>query len=718
MSSTGKKKPTRRPLQTRDILRLKTISDPQLAPDGSRVAWVQTQPLADENRYSSRLMVTELETGRTRELTVGAGTATHPRWSPDGKHLAYLYAEAAPTGPKEYRGGRSPGAQLHLMPAEGGESRQLTEVRHGVAEPTWSPCGGWLAFSTLVDPSCGLEAALNGASSEPEENDDLYERFTADVRTVTRLRWRHDGFGYFEGLRSHIGIVGANTSSNERAQGPRLLTQGDYDLNGPSWSPGGDMLAVCGSMDPSEEAGRTTSIYVLEEVLTEVEVEARKVFTIETFSSMLASGIRLDWSPDGDYLAVYGHRDPVLGHYANQQVWCVPVDAEREAAPESLTRTLDISFGDASRDADLRGYGGNDGPQWKPDGDGLWVLLNEEGTTHLAQLKEDTGRELTRLTQGEQVVNAFSVDASGSRMVLLMATGTNPCDLYWAELDEEDSQQPLKLNRLTAVNGEFFEEVLVSPPERFTFDSDGKEIVAWLVPPVKQDANKVSPLLVYNGGGPGGMRTGMFSFQSQALAASGYAVLHCNARGNLGHGEEFSRIIRGRWGEEDYHDNMRAVEAVCERFDCVDGELLGAFGNSYGGYMTNWMISHEDCFDAAVSMNCLFNRFSFNGTGDIAYLLDSVEFDGKLPWEAPADWLERSPLKHIGEAATPTLVIQSTEDYRCPRDQGEQLYMALRRMGVPTKLVLFENEGHGIRAPWHRVHRLDLIIEWFSEWLR
>jgi dipeptidyl aminopeptidase/acylaminoacyl peptidase len=216
------------------------------------------------------------------------------------------------------------------------------------------------------------------------------------------------------------------------------------------------------------------------------------------------------------------------------------------------------------------------------------------------------------------------------------------------------------------------------------------------------------------------MRACVFVHEFQVLAAAGYAVVHCNARGNQGYGEAFSTAIRGRWGDLDYADNMACVQGALTQFDYLDPTRLGVAGGSYGGYLVAWIVARRPEFRAAVADRSLVNRFSQNGTSDIGHLLDLVEFEGRTPWSDPETYLDRSPLRYMGGARTPTLVLHSGQDYRCAVEQGEQLYMALRRLGVPTELVLFPTEGHNLSRggrPWHRVFRLERYLDWFRRWL-
>lgn len=701
---------TRR-LTSRDLLRFQMADDPHVSPDGTQVAWVRTWMDPKENRYRSNIVVTTITNGATRQLTAGDGLDTHPRWSPDGRFVAYL-ATPGPRAADSANGSPAAalapavsvvgnGPQLMVVVAEGGEPRRLTSLKGGVYEPVWSPDGRRLAFTTFVDPARGLESLGAG---EPGE-DDLYARFNRDVLIVRRLRWKADGAGFFGDYRRQVAWIPFDEDGSEPS--PVLLTCGEFELVAPAWSPDGRRLAAVGNLRPDGEAVRSSFIYILD-AEGQAPVQPQELFGLQEMRST-----DLSWSPDGTTIAVCGHNDPVIGHYGNQRLWLVSVaDGSATCATEWLDRTL----GDYSRNADMRRYGGADGPRWLPNGSGLLVLVNEAGTVQLTRLSL-TENSATPLTEGDHAVVAFSTDARGETIVVLVGEDLNPGDLYRLE---PQTGGPAALRRLTSVNGALLAELELSPSHRFQVQSGDVTIDAWMVPPVGYEPGRKYPIILYTGGGPGGMRASVFCHEFQLYAAHGYAVVHCNTRGNHGYGEAFSVATRGAWGDLDYEDNMACLRAACEQFDFVDPSRLAVAGGSYGGYSATWIISRHPEFKAAVVDRCLFNRYSFNGTSDIGFLLDQIEFDKQLPWERTESYIHRSPMQHIGGVRTPTLVVHSEQDHRCPVEQGEQLFMALKRLGVPTEFVRFPNETHDLSRsgrPWHRVYRLDRYLDWFARWL-
>ncbi|MCB0046558.1 MAG: S9 family peptidase [Caldilineaceae bacterium] len=701
MSSSNSK----RLLTAQDLFRFIMADDPQISPDGTQVAWVRTWTDAESNSYRAQICITTIADGATRRLTNGPGQDIYPRWSPDGAMIAYLASpepDATPssTGPKSSVSVIEGGAQLMLVSAGGGKPQRLTNLLGGVRAPAWSPDGTRIAFLTYVDPAVGLE--FRNSKREANE-DDLYDKFNRDVLVTTRLRWKWDTIGYLGDYRSHIALV----SVGEPDAVPVLLTQGAFDLSAPAWSPDGHMLATTGNLAPDGEAVRNSYIYLLD-ISGSAPYKLRQLFGLEEMRSN-----DLAWSPDGTTLAVGGHNDPVIGHYGNQMLWLVNV---ADGTADCTTRNFDRALGDYSRNYDLRRYGGNDGPRWRQNGEELYVLINEGGSVDLGIVERRSGA-VRQLTQGNHSVFAFTMDHSQERIVLLIGDDMNPGDLFVLEPNDEGFAG---LRRLTDVNQELLDELEMTEPIRFSAPSGDVVIDSWLIPPVNQAPGERYPVILYTGGGPGGMRASVFCHEFHLYAAHGYAVLHCNTRGNHGYGEAFSVATRGKWGDLDYEDNLASLHTALERFDFLDPARLAVAGGSYGGYSALWIASRHPEFNAAVVDRCMFNRYSFNGTSDMGFLLDQIEFDKQPPWENITPYLERSPMKYVEGIRTPTLVIHSGLDHRCPVEQGEQLFMALKRLDVPTELVRFPNESHELSRsgrPWHRVFRLERYLDWFARWL-
>ena len=691
----------RHPLTTRDLLRFQMADDPQISPAGEAVAWVRTWIDAEANIYLSCICITEIATGITHELpNAERGRATHPRWSPDGKWLAYLAtSDGTP-------------AQLFVRAVKDighyGDARALTQLRHGVQAPLWSPDGTRICCITRVVPARGLES-LDRASDTPP---DLFHRFTSDVMVTQRMKWKMDTVGYFGDSRSLPIIINYDPIEPAKAASPsaHLVACGDFDLYAPAWSPDGTRLAVTGNLRPDAELVRRQYVYLLDvRDAHALPVEPQEVFGLEDIRHA-----GLAWAPTGDHIAIVGHNCPDLGHYGNQLLWRIDL-ADHDSARHTATCVMPDYDGTLSVAAgtDMGRYGGDAGIRWLPDSAQILALVSARGTVNLCGIAPLSG-EMEMLTAGDHLIAAYSVDDAGKRAALLIRDAHTPGDIFLLDLDRTTTTP----RPLTHVNQELLDEVAIAQPYHFNFTADdGVLIDAWLVPPVNQTT--ASPVILFHGGGPAGMRSAAMTFEFQALAAAGYAVLYCNARGCSGYGQDFCTAILGDWGGKDYTDNMACLDAALVRFDFLDPARLGIAGGSYGGYHVNWAIGHTQRFRAAVSDRSVMNRLSTYGTSDIGPQRE-FEYGDAPPWENPSQYLKQSPLTYIGAAKTPTLVIHSERDLRCPIEQGEQLYMALLRLGVPTEFVRFPNESHELSRsgqPWHRVFRLDRYLDWFARYL-
>ena len=579
---------------------------------------------------------------------------------------------------------------------------RLTDLVCGVRDITWSPDGTRIAFTTLVDPKQGLQPLA--AAVAP---DDLYERFNRDVLRVGRVRWKSDGLGYIGDHFRQLALVAYAPDATTMPQ-PVLLTSGAWDLGAPAWSPDGRMLATTGNLEDGGEWLRRSIIYL-------VDTEAvAPVAPVELFALEEMRNSDLTWSPDGATIAVCGHNDPTIGHYGNQMLWLIDVAS---GTGRCVSDHIDRAFGDYSRNGDMRRYGGDDGPRWHPDGTSLLLLNNEAGAVHLCRFSIEDG-SLTPLSTGDCCTMAFSTDARQQTVVALVGDSINSGDLF---VIDDTASDPRTMHQLTDVNAEVMATVQMDAPIRFRCPSaDGAvEIDGWIHAPIDREPGVRYPVILYTGGGPGGMRASVLCHEFHLYAASGYVVINCNTRGNHGYGQAFSTAIRGHWGDLDYEDNIAFLHAVCAEFDFVDAERTIVAGGSYGGYSATWIIERHPEFKAAVVDRSLVNRLTADAS-DMGFLLSRVEFNKKTMWEDTETYLHRSPIMHITSVKTPTMVVHSALDHRCPIDQGEQLYMSLKRIGVPTELVRFPNESHELsRAgqPWHRVYRLDRYLEWFGRWV-
>ena len=697
----------KRLLSPPDLLHFHMADDPQISPDGAWIAWVRTWMDGDLNGYRSSIWVTDVDTGSMRSLTDGSALDTHPRPSPDGAWIAFL--RVAPDQ-------GLPTPQLCFVRAQGGAILVGTQLRHGVSDIAWSPDGTRIIFTTRMLPGEDfplLETAQPSA--------DPYVRFNEDVLVTSRRKWKMDGAGFLGEERRAVAMVAVTDGA---AGEPVLVAGGNYDLTAPVWSPDGTQIAAVGNLNPDADAVRRLYIYVIgiergierglsgskrifPEEIRQNPPNPRSIFGLEDIRHP-----GLAWSPDGTQIAVAGHNDATLGHYGSQQLWIVDVAS---GAGHCVTQGFDRTLGMAAA-TDMARYGGDMGLCWLPDGDQIVALVSDAGTVHPCAIAVADGT-VTPLTAGDSVAAAYSLDAAAQRMAILVRDESTPGDIFVADLT---GPRPGAMKRITDVNAWVRDEIDMPKAERFTFRGHADlSIDGWILRPPQLAPGEKAPLIYFHGGGPGGMRGGNVMFEYQVLAGAGYAVAWCNAHGCQGYGEEFCTAILGDWGGADFEDILACVDAACAQFDFVDSERLGIAGGSYGGYHVNWALGHTDRFRAAVSDRSVFNRTATWGTSDIGPGRE-FEFGGGPPWETTDWYLKQSPISYLAGAKTPTLVVHSARDYRCPIEQGEALYLSLQFLGVPTELVRFPDEGHELSRsgkPWHRVFRLEKYLDWFGKWL-
>lgn len=726
--------------EPRDLLRFQFVGDPQLSPDGTRLAWVHTVIDARENVYRSRIFTGTVAGagsaagtpgdpggpgalggpgGQPKPFTAGPSDRS-PRWSPDGRLLAFLR-----TTPGDGAEGRT---QIWVMPADGGEARPVTFIREAPGEIAWAPDSRRLAFVARVGPE-GLRPARgagredgpgrdgphnDGPQQDGSDLDALDRRYNADVRHIRRIWYRQDGLGYLGDRRAHVFVVDVaaalEVDDPERLPLPAQVTGGDYDHHSPAWSPDGRCLAVAAVREPGAEFADYGDIWVF---TVDGSEPPRKI------TRSLGPARSPAWSPDGRQVAYLGDDRPV-DWYSNTCLWVAAADGSGE--PRCLTAGFDRSFANEAV-LDMKMAGGDGRPVWSPDGRYLYAAASLDGQVHLVRV-EVAGGGVQQLTRGERVIFDWSVLPGCGLAAVAAASPDSPNDIYLARLPGPGETPPadgVPLTRLTRANRDLLAQRQVSMPEKFQFRAQGGPLVdGWVIRPVDFDPARRYPAVLQIHGGPMAMYTGAFFFEFQLLASAGIAVIYTNPRGSQGYGQDFCAGIRGNWGANDYADLMAGVDAALARFPWIDPERLGVAGGSYGGYMTAWITGHTDRFKAACVMRAVTNCYSFFGTSDGGYRWDRIWGAGQPPWENPEDYLRQSPISYVGRVRTPTLVIHSEEDHRCLIEQGEQWYVALRRQGVEAEFLRFPGETHELSRsgkPWHRVHRLRAIVNWFIRWL-
>ncbi len=658
----------KRKVVAKDITALRFVGDAQPNNDG-RVAYTLTESNLDKNGYSTAVWVHTPGQGCKRftygqRADGGLVRDLAPRWSPDGKQLMFL----------SNRNGRP---QLFLLDEQGGEASQLTEVPEGVSEPTWSPDGRYVAF-TSKDPL--------DAEAEKDKN--------PDVRHITHLRYKFNGIGFTDTRRRHLYTV--NVATGEVQQ----VTKGDFDVSSISWSPDGQKLAFAACISPDCELRMIMDIWV-------VDKNGDNLTKVTAGKGNCSNPV---FSPDGSQLAYFGHEKGQIG-YANIDLWVAPVGGGQTT---NLTEAMNRSVGN-SVGGDSRMDGGSSQPVWSADGRHIFLTITDGGSSHLYQVSVGD-KEIKQLTSGNISITSFGhVNIEGEEVFALVSGCTlNPGDVYLFK----DGQR----TRLTSVNEAELATWELTDGERFEFASaEDWPIEGWIMKPVGFQPGQKYPLVLEIHGGPAATYGYGFSHEFQMLTSAGFGVLYINPRGSKGYGEQFAKGVIGDWGGGDYADFMAAVDYALATYDWIDDQRVGVTGGSYGGYMTNWIVTQTDRFAAGVTLRSISNMYTKYGCSDIGWYGNKAGFDGRDLWDSEDFIMSRSPIRYAPKVNTPLLIIHSEEDYRCPMEQAEQFYVALKRLGKTVEFVRFRGENHELSRsgkPRNRVDRLNFILDWFERYCK
>jgi len=681
----------RQPITAEDLYAFRFVGDPRLSPDGSRVAFVVTVADRERNDYRSRIwLVPTAGSAPPRPLTAGTGKDTSPRWSPDGRRLAFVSDRAPQTLPPHSVAGERPRPQIWALDLSGGEARQVTALRQGAADPSWSPDGRQIACTSQTGGPD--DAPPDGTKSAEERARERADR----VREITTLKYKFDGLGYLDDRRRHLFLAGLPAEGAALAPA-RQLTRGDHNNSQPVWSPDGGRIAFISYREPDKDVTFRSDLWTLDPA----GGDCRKLTASGGGTTAPA------WSPDGSTLAYLGHQEGV-GTAAWARLWTVAANGGE--APICRSAALDRDLGNSVL-TDQTLPGGQEGPHWEAEGRALLALVADGGTTGLRRftLGDDTP---AIVVGGERTLTACTV--ADQTLVFAATDPTRLAELFARDADGTE-------RALTDLNGPLLRERAVAVPEPLRFTgARGEAIDGWLLRPTATPAAPATPapLIAELHGGPHGQYGAAFFHEFQMLVARGYAVFSCNPHGSTGRGDTFAKAILRDWGEIAMTDVLAGVDAALATGG-LDGARLGVTGGSYGGFLTNWMVGHTDRFQAAVTQRSYCNALGYFGVDDIGAISDVAELGGH-PWEVPERYLALSPLLFAGNVTTPTLIEHQADDYRCPLSQAEQWYAALKKRGVPTKLLIYPHESHGMSRngkPRHRIERLGHNTAWFDQWL-
>lgn len=653
----------KRPIAVDDLFRIEFVGQVDVSPDGQRVAYAVTTTDLDEDGYRSAIYVVDAKGGEPARFTSGSHRDQGPRWSPDGSRLAFI----------SNRSGKN---QIWVIPADGGEAQQLTKLAAGVTDPTWSPDGHFLAFTSKVKPG-----------EEPvEEGQEDKRKPASDVRVINRIKYKMNGVGLVGDARSQVFVVAAAGGK------PRQITQGDWDHEHPDWSPDGKHLAFAANRTAEEDYTSVRDIWTVSAVAGDPVQVTRSFGPVSNPT----------WAPDGQSILFVAHDQQHDGS-THPTIWTVP------AGGGESTRLTDVDLPvGSSVTTDLTP--GPTGDGYSIAGGYIYFRSVSWGQAHIYRTPL-AGGAAEPVTTGPRHVISQSVSDDGSVIAYAAGDGLEPGQVYIQERGQE--------RVLTRLNAKLLSEITVMPPEPYEYiGGDGAKCQGWIIKPPGYREGHRYPAILEIHGGPHSMYGFGFFHEFQYLAAHGYVVVYTNPRGSQGYGQTFTAAVRHHWGGPDYADVMAGIDAaIAQGF--IDPERLGVAGGSYGGYMTMWIVTRTHRFRAACMQRALTNWHSFYGTSDIGPRFAESQVPGN-PWDDHDKLFAHSPFRYVSNIQTPLLIIHSEEDHRCPIEQAEQVFIALKRLRRTTQFVRFPGENHELSRsgkPKHRRERLERILGWFQKYL-
>ncbi len=648
---------SKRPLNSDDIYNLRDVRDPQRSPDGKWVAFVVARAIKDTDKNDSDIWMVSWDGQQQIQVTSSAEGESSPRWSPDNKYLAFLSSRQ---GAKK--------SQIWLLNRAGGEAVKISDVKYGVSEFAWSPDSQKMALVVTEDDPTVAEA------EKEKEKAKEGEAKTPKPIVIDRYHFKQDVQGYLRGDRSHLYLFDVATKKAEP------LTSGKFDEEGPAWSPDGKQIAFVSKRGEGDlDRVESDDIYV---------IEARAGAEPRQITNTPVSESRPSWSPDGKWLA-YTYGDELkYSAYSQPRLAIVPAGG---GASKSLSDALDRPVR---------------GPQFSKDG--KWILFSvSDDRTQFVERIPAVGGSIEKISPPRRVVGNFTQAGDGA-LAVMAASDTEPFEVFALE--------NATLRKLSRQNDDWVKDVQLGITEEFTSTSkDGTEVHGLLVKPADYQQGRKYPTLLRIHGGPNGQDDHSFSFDREFFAAHGYVVVAVNYRGSNGRGAAYQKAIFADWGNKEVVDLLGAMDYV-QKIGLADPARLGIGGWSYGGILTNYTIATDPRFKAATSGAGSSNQITMYGTDQY---ITQYENEIGPPWKAQDLWIKISyPFFHADRIKTPTMFLGGEKDFNVPLIGGEQMYQALKSLGVDTQLVIYPSQFHGISVPSYKKDRLERYVAWYDKYLK
>lgn len=650
-----------------DLISMHRLSDPQISPDGKWVAYGVATPDFDANHLVKALWIVATSGAEARQLTQG-GSDERARWSPDGKRISFLSS----------RDGKE---QLYTVAIDGGDAVKVTTLSGGADNERWSPDGKWIAFTSSVYPDCKDDAcnALRDAAKDKSK---------VKAHVYEKLLFRH-WTTWSDGQRSHLFVVAAGGGT------PRDLTPGaDYDV--PPFSLDG--AEAIGFAPDSQEICFTANTDKNEATSTNGDL-----FTVPAGGTAPPKRITTnpgdDWgpaySPDGKWIA---YRAQLQAGYESDR-WRLMLYDRASGKITNLTETFDRNV---------------NAPEWSADSKAIYFQTEDKAQLPIYSVSVTAG-STPKIVLGDSSNPDFSLSSDGRTMAFSSSTMAMPAEVFAANSDGSDVRQ------LTRMNGQLLAQLDLPQVEPFWFEgAEKRQVEGLLLRPPHFDPAKKYPLLLIIHGGPQGEWDDDWGYRwnPEVMAAPGYVALMINPRGSFGYGHKFTEEISRDWGGKVYEDLMKGVDAAIAKYPFIDGTRMAAAGGSYGGYMVDWIATHSDRFKCLISHAGPWDQFSMYATEELWF----PEWEmGGTPWDHPELYRKWSASEYagaLGKFKTPTLVIAGELDFRVPYTQSLEFFSALQRQGVPSKLMVFPDEGHWILKPQNSELWYDTFLDWLDKYLK
>jgi dipeptidyl aminopeptidase/acylaminoacyl peptidase len=648
----------KRPLNVDDLFNVRDVRDPQRSPDGQWVAYTVTRSIQATDKNDTDVWMVKWDGSEQIQLTSTPDSESRPRWSPDGKYLSFVSSRQD-----------AKKAQVWLLNRAGGEAAKLTDVKGGVSDYAWAPDSKRLVL--VVNDA---DPAVMAAEEESEKAKEGPAKTPKPI-VVDRYHFKADGDGFLRGERTHLYLFDVAAKKAE------ILTPGQFNETSPAWSPDSNQIAFIRRHGEGDvDKAPNQDVFVVD---AKAGSQARRLT-----NTTLAENGRLSWSPDGKWLA-YQLGDELKYSAYNQPRLAVIPSAGGEA--RSLTDALDRPINTAT---------------WSKDGQSLSFVVVDDRAQNIGRVPA-AGGKVEWVVSGRQVVNSLSAGNDGNFAVLASMATTMP---------EVFALENGKLRKLTKHNDAWMGSILTGTSEDFTStSSDGTEVHGIIVKPPTWSAGRRYPTLLRIHGGPNGQDEHSFSFERELFAANGYVVVAVNYRGSNGRGASFQKAIYADWGNKEVVDLLGAMDHVV-KIGLADPDRLGIGGWSYGGILTNYTIATDTRFKAAISGAGSSNQISMYGTDQY---INQYELEIGAPWKTQDLWVKISyPFFKADRIKTPTLFLVGEKDFNVPLSGSEQMYQALRSLGVDTKLVIYPNQFHGISIPSYKKDRLERYLAWYDKYLK